>query len=83
MENYRHNVSRPRNPAARGRMNPSCPVCERSFAGFERKEECTGLAMAKIKVQSWQNVYPCEKAIERGTIFAELDLPFAARRNCR
>ena len=83
MENYRHNVIRPRSPAARGRMNHSCPACERGFTGFERKDECTGLAMAKVKVQSWQNIYPCEKAIVHGTVFAELDLPFTARRDCR
>ena len=83
MENYRHNVSRPRNPAVRGRRSPSCPSCERGSAGFDTGRECTGLAMAKIVFQSWQKIYPCEKAIVRGTLFGELDLPFEARRSCR
>ncbi|MBQ4054983.1 MAG: spore coat associated protein CotJA [Clostridia bacterium] len=39
--------------------------------------------MAKIVFQSWQKIYPCEKAIVRGTLFGELDLPFEARRSCR
>lgn len=52
--------------------------CGYNGAGLrnESGRECTGLAMGMIKRQSWQDVYPCEKAITRGTIFAELDLPF-------
>ncbi len=43
-------------------------------------KECTGLAMGKVKHQPWQNIYSCEKAITRGTIFADLDLPFMGRK---
>lgn len=67
----------------RQRRPMSTPSCDCTFTGFGRSDECTGLAMAKIKVQLWQNVYPAEKAITRGTIFNELDLPFNARRGCR
>lgn len=34
------------------------------------------LAMVYSPYQEWQNVYSGEKAIECGTIFAELDKPF-------
>ena len=34
------------------------------------------LAMAYIPMQEWQNIYENGKAIMRGTIFEELDLPF-------
>lgn len=34
------------------------------------------LAMVYSSVQEWQNIYGGEKALETGTIFAELDKPF-------
>ena len=83
MENYRHSVNRIQNPSMRNRRSMPAPSCGCGFAGFGAGDECTGLAMAKVKVQLWQNIYPCEKALVRGTIFSELDLPFNARRGCR
>lgn len=34
------------------------------------------LAMAYVPMQKWQCIYEDSKAIMRGTIFEELDLPF-------
>ena len=34
------------------------------------------LAMSYVPFQRWNNTYPLAKALERGTIFPELDLPF-------
>lgn len=34
------------------------------------------LAMAYVPMQKWRQIYEKDKGIIRGTIFAELDLPF-------
>ena len=34
------------------------------------------LAMAYVPRQKWQNIYENSKAVMRGTIFSDLDLPF-------
>lgn len=34
------------------------------------------LAMSYVPFQNWNETYPLAKALERGTIFPELDLPF-------
>lgn len=34
------------------------------------------LAMAYVPMQKWRNVYDADVALERGTLFSELDLPF-------
>ncbi|PWL73028.1 MAG: hypothetical protein DBY25_01280 [Clostridiales bacterium] len=36
--------------------------------------------MAYVPRQTWKTTYPVEEALERGTIFPELDLPFTGRR---
>lgn len=38
------------------------------------------LAMAYVPWQKWKNIYKPENALCAGTIFQELDLPFAGRR---
>lgn len=40
------------------------------------------IAMAYVPWQEWQNVYDPKRALSRGTIFAELDLPFTGQPNC-
>ncbi len=39
------------------------------------------LAMVYSPCQSWQNAYAPDTALERGTIFSELDLPFEPTKN--
>ena len=34
------------------------------------------LAMAYVPMQTWQEIYECDKALMRGTVFCELDKPF-------
>lgn len=34
------------------------------------------LAMAYVPIQKWKNIYANDVALDRGTIFADLDLPF-------
>lgn len=38
------------------------------------------LAMAYVPWQTWGNIYKAEDALQQGTIFEELDLPFTGRR---
>ena len=40
------------------------------------------IAMAYVPWQQWRQTYPVDKALSRGTIFPELDLPFVMGR-CR
>ena len=37
------------------------------------------LAMAYVPFQQWGNIYEPYRALQRGTIFPELDLPFCGR----
>jgi hypothetical protein len=34
------------------------------------------LAMAYVPIQKWKNIYANDVALNRGTIFSDLDLPF-------
>lgn len=40
------------------------------------------LVMSYVKMQQWDQVYEAETALERGTIFPELDLPFVGEGAC-
>lgn len=40
------------------------------------------LAMAYIPWQQWRSLYEAEKGFCRGTIFAELDMPFQGKGGC-
>lgn len=41
--------------------------------------EETPLAMAYVPYQEWKSVYTENVALERGTIFPELDMPFTGK----
>lgn len=41
------------------------------------------LAMSYVPIQQWSQPSPMEEGFRRGTIFAELDLPFLMGRCCR
>jgi len=34
------------------------------------------LAMAYVPIQTWEDIYDCDTALSRGTLFAQLDKPF-------
>ena len=37
------------------------------------------LAMAYVAMQQWQDLYDPDLALERGTIFSQLDMPFLGK----
>lgn len=42
--------------------------------------QAMALAMAYVPWQRWQETYPLEEGLHRGTIFPELDLPFEGKK---
>lgn len=40
------------------------------------------IAMAYVPIQKWQRLYEPDVALERGTLFSELDLPFIGKAAC-
>lgn len=43
----------------------------------EHRDDCDlPLAMAYVPRQNWRDIYECDKALMRGTVFCELDKPF-------
>lgn len=52
-----------------------------SYDVYETQEINYRLAMVYSPYQEWQNIYNGEKALENGTIFAELDKPFLGYKN--
>lgn len=38
------------------------------------------LAMAYVPMQKWRDIYEADVGLDRGTMFAELDLPFLGDR---
>lgn len=56
-------------------FGPSMPQCTIEKANKP-------IAMAYVPWQQWRQTYPMDKALSRGTIFPELDLPFVMGR-CR
>ena len=49
---------------------------------MSRFPEHTPLAMAYVPFQKWEQPYSDEKAFNTGTIFPELNLPFAPQEGC-
>ncbi len=60
----------------RGRMDTRCDEQENTANAMNYK-----LAMVYSPIQEWQNIYSGEKALENGTIFAELNKPFYGYKN--
>ena len=69
MQNYRNNAM-PYNHY-RQPQSPPQPKCD----FYENK----ALAMAYVPWQTWQEIYDVEKALQRGTIFCQLDKPFSGK----
>lgn len=49
------------------------------YGGFKGMSEFpaeTPLGMAYVPFQTWGDIYPLEKAFDKGTIFPPLDFPF-------
>ncbi len=69
-------VNRPRTTQMRC-IRPSVAACPPvDLTEFNRELQELPLAMAYVPIQSWGDTYtPC-KALCRGTLFPQLDLPF-------
>ena len=52
--------------------NSNKPMCNLHLNNFP-------IAMAYVPMQQWRKIYSNEVALDRGTIFEELDLPFMGR----
>ena len=57
-------------------------VCPANKASYLTDPINLPIAMAYVPWQKWRQTYPMDKAVVRGTIFPELDLPFVMGR-CR
>ena len=61
---------------------PKCGECgcqTSKPAATNQKHRCNKncyIAIANIPMQEWNDTYAVEKALQQGTIFPELDLPF-------
>ena len=53
---------------------PACPPTP--LTEFNRELQELPLAMAYVPIQSWGDIYPPARALCRGTLFPQLDLPF-------
>lgn len=65
---------------------PSVPTTPEARMGQMPAEECgfcITLAMAYVPMQEFTDIYEPEQGFSRGTIFAELDLPFMGKGDCR
>jgi hypothetical protein len=63
-------------------MRRSTEMPMQRSAGMSRFPEHTPLAMAYVPFQQWEEPYSDEKGFDRGTIFPELDMPFAPGEGC-
>ena len=69
-------VNRPRTAATRS-VRPSFPACQSvQLTEFNRELQELPLAMAYVPIQSWGDIYHPARALCRGTLFPQLDLPF-------
>ena len=89
--NYRSNDYMRRNQNQRLMATPPVKV-QHEYTCCE-KDNCASVcihdllngmpvAMAYVPWQEFQNLYPAEKALCRGTIFEELDKPFSGKGGC-
>lgn len=87
MERYRNNTGHPGPSVVRNRPAPahsSTPPVLTPRATVEAiTGECFPVAMAYVPWQYWGKLYPLDKALQRGTLFSELDKPFVGRGSCK
>ena len=66
-------------PAATPVMASPASGCDTVCTTAERRQPMA-LAMAYVPWQRWQETYPLDEGLRRGTIFPALDLPFEGKR---
>lgn len=75
-------INRPRTAQPRC-VRPSMPVCPPvQLMEFNRELQELPLAMAYVPIQSWGDTYSASRALCRGTLFPQLDLPFSEVTAC-
>lgn len=74
-----------RNPQAVPYGSGECRMPEMA----KEKEDCHmhgsgewSIGMTYVPMQEWRKIYQPDEGFHKGTIFAELDLPFLGRRMC-
>ena len=77
MVNNRNSSRRPINSRNMRNMVPQMSDC--SNLNIENMP----IAIAYVPFQQWQNIYEPRQALQRGTIFKELDLPFTCAKECK
>ena len=73
MADYRY---RNANASMNRMMNKALYTAESMDSGVLSKMP---IAMAYVPFQQWRDIYNLDYALERGTIFKELDLPFCGK----
>ena len=74
-------VNRPRMAQPRPGCPRAVPCAPVQLTEFNRELRELPLAMAYVPIQSWGDTSPPARALCRGTLFPQLDLPFE-RGNC-
>ena len=80
--NYQRQTARRPAPQQRQAQPPRSPAAElaRAVLDHEGVFDRFAVGMTYTPWQRWGEVYCAEKALERGTLFPVLDMPFAGRR---
>jgi hypothetical protein len=60
---------------AREYIRPDCEMPGYAESSCDAVDVCR-VGMAYVPMQRWRDIYDTKKALSRGTIFAELDMPF-------
>ena len=62
-------------------MNKDCMPCrsEESRSVLSKLPDSFPLAMAYVRMQPFDGMYPPEMALKQGTLYPDLDLPFCGR----
>lgn len=58
------------------KLGNACHKCDDNMPANRLELDNLPLAMSYVPFQKWTTTYPLEKALMRGTIFPDLDLPF-------
>lgn len=69
-------MNRPRAPqqCCNRSVIPACPTVQ--LMEYNRELQELPLAMAYVPIQCWGDTYTAPRALCRGTLFPQLDLPF-------
>ena len=83
-KNVRDSVSDIIDSIGRDKMSGKTPASPDKDTAVQsgRFPKNTPIAMAYVPKQEWDKTYTGENGLKKGTIFPELDLPFAPKEGC-